>query len=63
MSTSPTTTVKAGKKKSTKLNPTIIKQRREAIEKRIIKLEDKLKKDRTLLLRYTEEEEQESSTD
>lgn len=40
-------------KKSTKLTPTIIKQRREAIEKRIVKLEGKLNKDRTLLLRYT----------
>jgi len=40
-------------KKSAKLNPAIIKQRREAIEKRIVKLEGKLNKDRALLLRYT----------
>jgi hypothetical protein len=40
-------------KKTAKLNPTIVKQRREAIEKRIVKLEGKLNKDRALLLRYT----------
>jgi hypothetical protein len=40
-------------KKSAKLTPTVIGQRREAIEKRIVKLEGKLNKDRTLLLRYT----------
>ena len=44
-------------KKSAKLSPDVIKQRRETIEKRIVKLEGKLNKDRTLLLRYTAEEE------
>ena len=44
-------------KKSAKLSPAIIKQRRETIETRIVKLEGKLNKDRTLLLRYTAEEE------
>ena len=44
------------KKSAAKLSPTIIKQRRETIEKRILKLEGKLNKDRALLLRYTDEE-------
>jgi hypothetical protein len=53
-----TTTPVANKKKSSaaKLNPAIIKQRRETIEKRILKLEGKLNKDRALLLRYTDVE-------
>jgi hypothetical protein len=54
-------------KKTAKLNPAIVKQRREAIEKRIVKLEDKLNKDRALLLRYNavatdESEESEAAT-
>jgi hypothetical protein len=47
-------------KKSAKPSPAVIKQRRETIEKRIVKLEGKLNKDRTLLLRYTSEESAES---
>jgi len=47
-------------KKSAKLSPAVLKQRRETIEKRIVKLEGKLNKDRTLLLRYTSEESAES---
>ena len=46
---------KSAKKSSSKLDPEIKKQRRETIEKRILKLESKLEKDRTLLLRYAEE--------
>jgi hypothetical protein len=49
-------TTAPAKKKSAKLNPAVLKQRRETIEKRILKLEGKLNKDRALLLRYTEEE-------
>ena len=48
----PDTTKKTASKKSTKLSPAIIKERREVIEKRILKLESKLNKDRALLLRY-----------
>lgn len=52
---SPTIAKKTGKKKTaSKLSPEVIKARREAIEKRILKLEGKLSKDRTLLLRYAE---------
>ena len=43
---------KTASKKSTKLSPAIVKERREVIEKRILKLESKLNKDRALLLRY-----------
>lgn len=43
------------KKPSSKLDPEVKRQRREAIEKRILKLESKLDKDRTLLLRYAED--------
>ena len=42
-----------------KVDPGIVKQRREAIEKRIVKLEGKLNKDRALLLRYTLDEREE----
>jgi hypothetical protein len=54
-------------KKTAKLTPAIAKQRREAVEKRIVKLEDKLNKDRALLLRYNaaatdESEESEAAT-
>ena len=54
----PMTTAPPSKKKSAaanKLNPAVVKQRRETIEKRILKLEGKLNKDRALLLRYTDE--------
>lgn len=44
----------ASSKKSTKLDSETKRQRREVIEKRILKLESKLNKDRTLLLRYTD---------
>jgi hypothetical protein len=40
------------KKPAKKVDPGVFKQRREAIEKRIVKLEGKLNKDRALLLRY-----------
>lgn len=36
------------------IDPSIAKQRRETIEKRIFRLENKLNKDRALLLRYAE---------
>jgi hypothetical protein len=54
-------------KKTAKLTPAIAKQRREVVEKRIVKLEDKLNKDRALLLRYNavatdESEESEAAT-
>jgi hypothetical protein len=52
----PPMTAAPAKKKSAKLNPAVLKQRRETIEKRILKLEGKLNKDRALLLRYTDEE-------
>ena len=46
---------KAVKTKKTKTaDPAIIKQRRETVEKRIVRLEGKLSKDRALLLRYAE---------
>lgn len=52
----PMTTAPPSKKKSAnKLSPAVVKQRRETIEKRILKLEGKLNKDRALLLRYTDE--------
>ena len=57
----PEPTKKSTSKKSTKLNPAIIKERREVIEKRILKLESKLNKDRALLLRYVVVEEDESA--
>jgi hypothetical protein len=39
-----------------KIDPCVFKQRRDAIEKRILKLEGKLNKDRALLVRYTLDE-------
>ena len=48
-SAKPPSTKKSAKKK---VDPGIFKQRREAIEKRILKLEGKLNKDRALLVRY-----------
>jgi len=59
---SPMTPVKTTNKKSSKkkVDPIIFKQRHEAIEKRIMKLEGKLNKDRALLLRYTMETRDES---
>jgi hypothetical protein len=64
MPSSPDTLVAAKKelkkkKPHAKLNPEVTKARREAIEKRIMKLEGKLNKDRTLLLRYAPAEETE----
>ena len=54
------TSAKPSKKKSTvskmKIDPCVFKQRRDAIEKRILKLEGKLNKDRALLVRYTLDE-------
>ena len=55
-SKSPSSNKKSAKKK---VDPGIVKQRREAIEKRIVKLEGKLNKDRALLLRYTLDEREE----
>ena len=46
----------SAKKPRTKLDPTAKKQQRESIEKRILKLESRLEKDRTLLLRYAEDD-------
>jgi len=43
----------SNKKSAKKVDPSIFKQRRETVEKRISKLEGKLNKDRALLLRYT----------
>ena len=54
MPSSNNTQSKPIKKKT--LDPTIAKERREAIEKRIARLETKLNKDRLLLLRYAEQE-------
>ena len=45
-------------KKPNRLDPAIRKQRREVIETRILKLEGKLTKDRTLLLRYVEDKDE-----
>ena len=64
----PTTSVGGKKKKSStkkpnKMDPAIRKQRREIIETRILKLEGKLTKDRTLLLRYVDEDGSTSADD
>jgi hypothetical protein len=53
---------KSVKKSASKLDPDVKKQRREIIEKRILKLESKLEKDRTLLLRYAEEKVEEDGS-
>ncbi len=48
----------------TKVDPSILKQRREAVEQRILKLEGRLNKDRALLVRYaqaTEETQEEQA--
>jgi hypothetical protein len=39
-------------KKPAAVDPEIIKARRETVEKRILRLEEKLNKDRALLLKY-----------
>ena len=48
---------KPDKKKSAakKVDPEILKQRRETIEKRILRLEGKLNKDRALLVQYADD--------
>lgn len=46
---------KATKKSNKKVDPAVLKQRREAIEKRIEKLESKLNKDRLLLSQYADQ--------
>ena len=52
----PATTPKPEKKKAAakKVDPEILKQRRETIEKRILRLEGKLNKDRALLVQYAD---------
>ena len=45
---------KKSAKKSAKVTPEILKQRRDVIEQRISRLEGKLAKDRALLVRYAE---------
>ena len=58
---------KSSDKKKTatkKIDPEILKQRREVIEKRILRLESKLNKDRALLVQYADKpESSESFTD
>ena len=46
----------SAKKPRTKLDPAAKRLQRESIEKRILKLESRLDKDRTLLLRYAEDD-------
>ena len=52
----PATAPKPEKKKAAakKVDPEILKQRRETIEKRILRLEGKLNKDRALLVQYAD---------
>lgn len=55
----PAESKKKSAKKAPKVTPEILKQRRDTIEKRILRLESKLNKDRALLLRYAEVKEEE----
>lgn len=54
---------KKSSKKPATIDPQIIKQRRETVEKRILRLEEKLNKDRALLLRYAATEQDEAVAD